>query len=230
MSLQHFRFVGGLRTVRAQKKAKNPLQDQSWCLLPWALWTTEHSETSLHQSEFHLQSPPLLVDGPDPPAFPVQQYPCPFYPCGPQRWHCAITRRTKLWVYNASVISILHLGAQPWALNNTLVARLDGFNIRALRWIKRVNWFQYVTNATIPFIPTRSKAKNASVQSRHLPTTASSHMNHPPPSWLDTSHRAPLRPAWHDNSRTQIGVAKPLLDGGGWWTWLALCIQSKSAK
>lgn len=129
-----------------------------------------------------------------------------------------------------SVISIPHLGAQPWALNNTLVARLDGFNIRALRWIERVNWFQYVTNATIPFIPTRSKAKNASVQSSHLPTTASSHMNHPPPSWLDTSHRAPLRPAWHDNSRPQIGVAKPFLDGGGWWTWLALRIQSKSAK
>ena len=52
-------------------------------------------------------------------------------------------------MYNSSVISVLVYGAETWPLNNTLAARLDGFDIRALRRIEGVEWFQHVTNTEI---------------------------------------------------------------------------------
>ena len=63
--------------------------------------------------------------------------------------HRHISRETKLRVYNASVISVLLYGSETWPLNNTLAARLDGFDSRALRRIEGITWSQHVTNKTL---------------------------------------------------------------------------------
>ena len=63
--------------------------------------------------------------------------------------HRHISRETKLWVYNASVISVLLYGSKTWPLYNTLAARLDGFDTRALRRIEGISWSQHVTNQTL---------------------------------------------------------------------------------
>ena len=54
--------------------------------------------------------------------------------------HRNITRRTKIRIYNASVVSVLLYGAETWPMNKTLEARLDGFDSRALRQVENVNW------------------------------------------------------------------------------------------
>ena len=63
--------------------------------------------------------------------------------------HRHITRETKLRVYNASVISVLLYGSESWPLNNTLAARLDGFDSRALRRIEGITWSQHITNQAL---------------------------------------------------------------------------------
>ena len=63
--------------------------------------------------------------------------------------HRHISRETKLRVYNASVISVLLYGSETWPLNNTLAARLDGFDSRALRRIEGITWSQHVTNRAL---------------------------------------------------------------------------------
>ena len=60
--------------------------------------------------------------------------------------HRNISRKTKLRIYNASVLSVLLYGAETWPLNKTLEARLDGFDSRALRRIENIHWSQHVTN------------------------------------------------------------------------------------
>ena len=60
--------------------------------------------------------------------------------------HRTISRRTKLRVYNASVLSVLLYGAKTWPLNKTMEARVNGFDSRALRRIENIHWSQHVTN------------------------------------------------------------------------------------
>lgn len=61
--------------------------------------------------------------------------------------HRHICRETKLRVYNASVISVLLWGCETWPLyNNTLAARLDGFDSRALRRIEGISWGRQVSH------------------------------------------------------------------------------------
>ena len=61
----------------------------------------------------------------------------------------AVSRQTKLRVYNASVMSILMYGSESWALNHTLAARLNGFDSRSLRKIERIHWTDRVTNVEL---------------------------------------------------------------------------------
>ena len=63
--------------------------------------------------------------------------------------HRSISRKTKLRVYNASVLSVLLYGSETWPLNKTLAARLDGFDSRALRTIEGIHWTQHVTNQEV---------------------------------------------------------------------------------
>ena len=60
--------------------------------------------------------------------------------------HRNISRRTKMRIYNASVISVLLYGAETWPMNKTLEARLDGFDSRALRQVENINWPQLISN------------------------------------------------------------------------------------
>ena len=60
--------------------------------------------------------------------------------------HRTISRRTKLRIYNASVLSVLLYGAETWPLNKTMEARVDGFDSRALRRIENIHWSQRVSN------------------------------------------------------------------------------------
>lgn len=57
-----------------------------------------------------------------------------------------ISRRTKLRVYNAAVLSVLLYGAETWPLCKTLASRVRGFDSRALRTIEGVRWYDHVTN------------------------------------------------------------------------------------
>ena len=63
--------------------------------------------------------------------------------------HRSISQRTKLRIYNASVISVLLYGSETWALNKTLAARLDGFDSQALRTIERIHWTQHIPNTEV---------------------------------------------------------------------------------
>ncbi|CAH1233298.1 Hypp676 [Branchiostoma lanceolatum] len=60
--------------------------------------------------------------------------------------HRHITQQTKLCIYNSSVIPVLLYGSEAWPLNNTLEARLDGFDSRALRRIAGIRWHEHVSN------------------------------------------------------------------------------------
>ncbi|XP_035696641.1 uncharacterized protein LOC118430043 [Branchiostoma floridae] len=63
--------------------------------------------------------------------------------------HRHISLQTKQRVYNSSVISVLLYGSETWALNNTLAARLDGFDSRALRRITGTRWHEHVRNSEL---------------------------------------------------------------------------------
>lgn len=55
----------------------------------------------------------------------------------------------KLRIYNSAALSILLYGLETWTLNKTLAARIDGFNIRALRTIENIRWPQRVSHKVL---------------------------------------------------------------------------------
>ena len=61
----------------------------------------------------------------------------------PLRWHRHISQKTKLRTYNACVMSVLLYGAETWALNAALNARINGFDTRALRRLEGIHWSQH---------------------------------------------------------------------------------------
>ena len=63
--------------------------------------------------------------------------------------HRCISRRTKLRIYNAVVLSVLLYGAETWPLSRTLAQLLQGFDSRALRTIEGIRWTDHITNAEI---------------------------------------------------------------------------------
>lgn len=56
--------------------------------------------------------------------------------------HQIISRKTKLWINNSAILSILLYGSETWPLNKTLAERMDGFDRRALRTIENIRWPQ----------------------------------------------------------------------------------------
>ena len=58
----------------------------------------------------------------------------------------SISRRTKLRIYNAAVLSVLLYGSETWPLTQMLTSRLNGFDSRALRRIEGIRWWQHITN------------------------------------------------------------------------------------
>ncbi|XP_042855592.1 uncharacterized protein LOC122242359 [Penaeus japonicus] len=80
--------------------------------------------------------------------------------------HRAISRKTKLRVYNASVLSVLLYGSETWPLNKTLEARLDGFDSRALRTIEGIHWTQHVTNQEVRQRTQQTAASRLAAQRR----------------------------------------------------------------
>ena len=63
--------------------------------------------------------------------------------------HRCISRRTKLRIYNAAVLSVLLYGAETWVLTRTLAQRFHGFDSRPLRKIEGIHWTERVTNEEI---------------------------------------------------------------------------------
>ena len=74
--------------------------------------------------------------------------------------HRTISRRTKLSIYNASVIPVLLYGAEAWPLNKTLAARIDGFDGRALLKIEGMHWTNHVLDDELQ---QRTKQPHASI-------------------------------------------------------------------
>ena len=74
--------------------------------------------------------------------------------------HRHVSRRTKIRVYNASVLSILLYGSETWAINKTLEARIDGFDSRSLRRIEGIHWSQHVTNERLREMTQQPPASN----------------------------------------------------------------------
>ena len=60
--------------------------------------------------------------------------------------HRHFKQTTKLRIYNACVLLVLLYGAETWALNATLNARIDGFDSKALRRLEGIHWSQHITN------------------------------------------------------------------------------------
>lgn len=63
--------------------------------------------------------------------------------------HRSISRKTKLRIYNTSVLSIILYGAETWPLNKSLADRIDGFDARALRTTEGIKWQDRVSNITL---------------------------------------------------------------------------------
>ena len=64
-------------------------------------------------------------------------------------WSCKTNLKTKLRIYNASVISTLLYGAETWSTTLTEEKRLDSFDLRCLRRILGIRWFHHVRNSEV---------------------------------------------------------------------------------
>lgn len=193
-----------------------------------ALDTVDHCWTSWYQPEysFHVQPPALLVDGPDPPAFPVQHYPCPFHPCGPLRWHWASTRRTRLGLCHTH---------PSLRCTNLSPQHHPG---------RQVGWLQYQdpqANGKWELASLRYHHNNPlhsnSQQSQECICAVSPPAHYciiphapPPPSLLDTSHTA--LPWYLDDMIIQDlkswVLQNQYLDGDGWRTRPALSQRGRN--
>ncbi|GAA6108003.1 uncharacterized protein LOC118430043 [Tachysurus ichikawai] len=77
-----------------------------------------------------------------------------------------ISRKTKLRIYNSTVLSILLYGSETWPLNKTLAARLDGFDSRSLRTIENIRWPQRVSNQMLRAHTCQPRASSLAAQRR----------------------------------------------------------------
>ena len=64
-------------------------------------------------------------------------------------WRSKISLKTKLYSYNAVVISTLLFVSETWATTNSEEKRLDVFDNRCLRRILGIKWFHRVRNTTV---------------------------------------------------------------------------------
>ena len=57
-----------------------------------------------------------------------------------------VSRRTKLRVYNTTVLPILLYGSETWAITAASTKRINGFDSRALRRIEGIRWPEVISN------------------------------------------------------------------------------------
>ena len=60
-----------------------------------------------------------------------------------------VSRRTKMRVYNATILPILLYGSETWAMTKYTTDRINGFDSRALRRIERIFWPETITNVEL---------------------------------------------------------------------------------
>ena len=60
-----------------------------------------------------------------------------------------LSTKTKVRIYQASVLSTLMYGSETWAPTKTHIKRLETFHQRCLRNLVRVRWFDHVTNEEV---------------------------------------------------------------------------------
>ena len=77
-----------------------------------------------------------------------------------------ISRRTKLRVYNAAVLSVLLYGAESWPLSKSLAKRLHGFDSRALRSLEGIRWHDFVSNVELRRRTTQPDIRRLAAQRR----------------------------------------------------------------
>ena len=77
-----------------------------------------------------------------------------------------VSRRTKLRVYNSTILSILLYGAETWPLTKTLSARIDGFDGRALRRIEGIFWPRIISNEDLRAITHQPPASRLAAMRR----------------------------------------------------------------
>ena len=78
----------------------------------------------------------------------------------------AISRQTKLRIYQAAVLPVLCYGAETWTWTSSLANKLNAFDTRALRRIENIRWFDFVSNTelrrrtnTVPLIRVLTKRR-----------------------------------------------------------------------
>ena len=90
---------------------------------------------------------------------------------------------TKLRLYNAFVISVLH-GAETWTLLKSEEQKLEAFNMSCQRRILGIRWYDFVTNATITNRSGQESVRDKITRRRHamfghvrrLPEVTAAHM------------------------------------------------------
>jgi hypothetical protein len=63
--------------------------------------------------------------------------------------HRNISNRTKMRIYNASVLSVLLYGSETWPLSTTQGRRLMGFDNRCQRRVLNIRWQEHITNEEV---------------------------------------------------------------------------------
>lgn len=58
--------------------------------------------------------------------------------------HWSLSQKTKLYIYNASLTSVLLYGAETWLLYKTLAKTIDNFDRRTIESIKW--WYHHISN------------------------------------------------------------------------------------
>ena len=64
-------------------------------------------------------------------------------------WKSNIRTRTKLKIFDATVMSILLYACESWSLNKSLERKIDGCYTRMLRRVKNINRRSHTTNAVL---------------------------------------------------------------------------------
>ena len=115
-----------------------------------------------------------------------------------------VSRRTKLRVYNSTILPILLYGSETWAMTQHATDRINGFDTRALRRIERIFWPETISNADLregpnslrqPALSPSEECDGTAISSGSRPTTL------PRPYWTSSHNwqagdvlEAPLEP------------------------------------
>jgi len=60
-----------------------------------------------------------------------------------------LSRQTKLKLYNSLILPVVMYGSETWTLTKNSIGRLDAFDMRCLRQIEGIKWWDRISNETI---------------------------------------------------------------------------------